>query len=112
MQKLFVEGSVAILKLNPVNDYIGPYLEGAFAELVADGFVRFAYGGATVGQYLVYHPDVDQIHITGAAATHDAIVWGTRRDAVARRDRNDPLLAKPITSELGNVSPVGEVETP
>jgi aldehyde dehydrogenase (NAD(P)+) len=55
---------------------------------------------------------VDEIHITGSDKTHDAIVFGTGPDAAERKKRNDPLLTKPITSELGNVSPTIVVPGP
>jgi aldehyde dehydrogenase (NAD(P)+) len=54
----------------------------------------------------VGHPGVGEVHITGGERTHQAIVWGPpgpERDA--RLARNVPLLAKPISSELGCVSP-------
>lgn len=106
IHKLFVEGHVAILKFSPVNSYIGPHIEHAFAELADAGFVRFAYGGADVGEHLVNHPLVDEVHITGSEHTHDLIVFGHGAEGKARRARNEPLLTKRITSELGNVSPV------
>lgn len=34
------------------------------------------YGGGKEGAYLVNHPIVANIHLTGSAATYDAIVWG------------------------------------
>jgi hypothetical protein len=37
---------VVVVKMNPVNDYLGPLLRKAFAPLVEAGFVEFAYGGA------------------------------------------------------------------
>ncbi len=106
VHQLFVEGRVALLKFSPVNDYIGPHTERNFASLMSDGFVRTAYGGADVGEYLVRHPGVDVVHVTGSARTHDAIVFGEGEEGAARKARNEPLLGKPITSELGNVSPV------
>ena len=106
VHKLFVEGHVAIAKFSPVNEYIGPHIEHAFAPLVEAGFVRFAYGGSEVGGHLVHHPLVDEVHITGSERTHDAIVYGTGEEGRIRKVRNEPLLHKRITSELGNVSPV------
>lgn len=106
VHKLFVEGHVAMVKFNPVNDYIGPYVEHAFGELIAAGFVRTSYGGAEVGDYLVMHDDVDEVHITGSERTHDAIVFGSGAEGEARKKANTPRMNKPITSELGNVSPV------
>ena len=106
VHKLFVDGEVALLKFNPINDYIGPYVEHAFADLIAAGFVRTSYGGADTGDYLVTHPEVDSIHVTGSEETHDAIVFGTGEEGRRRKERNEPRLGKAITSELGNVSPV------
>lgn len=106
IHKLFVEGHPSLLKFSPVNEYIGPHVEHAFSDLMADGLVRTAYGGADVGQYLVHHPDVTTIHITGAARSHDAIVWGPGEEGTRRKGTGAPLIDKPITSELGNVSPV------
>uniref|UniRef100_A0A7S0VM25 Aldehyde dehydrogenase domain-containing protein n=1 Tax=Polytomella parva TaxID=51329 RepID=A0A7S0VM25_9CHLO len=80
---------------------------------------------------LLHHPLVQHVQMTGGTATHDAIVWGSsaevdngstvnsndcggegqaskgeRESEQTRRKRaNDPLLKKPITSELGCVTP-------
>jgi acyl-CoA reductase-like NAD-dependent aldehyde dehydrogenase len=108
--KLFVEGLVCVLKMNPVNEWVGPYVERALAPLVARGYLRIVYGGADVGSALVYHPDVADVHITGSDRTHDMIVWGPPGPERERRKaENDPLLTVPISSELGNVSPVAIV---
>jgi acyl-CoA reductase-like NAD-dependent aldehyde dehydrogenase len=106
VHKLFVDGRTVLLKLNPVNDYLQPFLEESFAALIDAGYVRIATGGADVGAHLCEHADVDEIHITGSEATHDAIVWGTGEEGAQRRERGEPRLTKAITSELGNVSPV------
>lgn len=104
--KLYNEGQVCLLKMNPVNDYLGPFVEEAFAEFIEAGFVEVCYGGAEVGKYLTAHDRVDEIHITGSDKTHDAIVWGVGEEAERRRAEDDPRIDKRITSELGNVSPV------
>jgi hypothetical protein len=113
LYKMFVDGNVCVLKMNPVNEYLGPFFERAFKTLIDKGYLAVAYGGAEVGSYLSYHRNVDDLHITGSDKTHDIIVWGPpgaeRED---RKRRNDPLLKKPITSELGNVSPVMIVPGP
>ena len=106
VHKLFVEGQVCLLKMNPVNAYLGPFIERAFKRLVDDGFLRLAYGGADVGEYLCQHESVDEIHITGSDRTHDAIVFGVGEEGARRKAENDPRNTKRITSELGNVSPV------
>ncbi len=105
--KSFVDGAVCLLKMSPVNASLGPFFELALAPLISRGFLRIAYGGVEVGAYLVAHPAVDELHITGSAETHDLIVWGpagAEREALKRQ--NAPLFRKPVTSELGNVSPV------
>jgi aldehyde dehydrogenase (NAD(P)+) len=113
LHKLFVEGQVVLLKLNPVNEYLGPLFAEVLKPLIDQGYLAIAYGGAEVGQQLCRHPLVDEIHITGSDRTHDAIVWGedqTERDR--RRQLSEPLLDKRITSELGNISPVIVVPGP
>lgn len=106
LHKLFAENQVVLFKLNPVNEYLGPFIEEVYRDLIDAGFVRMAYGGADVGEYLCAHAAVDEIHITGSGATHDRIVFGAGDDGAARKARNEPRLRKRITSELGNVSPV------
>jgi acyl-CoA reductase-like NAD-dependent aldehyde dehydrogenase len=107
LYKMFVDGNVCIVKLNPVNEYLGPFYEKALAPLVEAGYLAFVKGGGDVGAYLVNHKLVDDVHITGSDRTHDLIVWGPPG---ADRDRRiaakDPLLKKSITSELGCVTPV------
>jgi hypothetical protein len=106
ISKIFQEGHVVLLKMNPVNEYLGPIFQRLFARLIDQGFVRIIYGGAEVGSAAVNHPDVDEVHITGSIHSHDAIVWGPAGEERERRKReSDPVLDKPITSELGNVSP-------
>ncbi len=112
LYKLVADGAVCILKMNPVNEYLGPILEDALEPLVAGGFLRFAYGGPEAGKQLCAHPLVDEIHITGSDKTHDRIVFGDGPDVEERKRRNDPVLRKPITSELGNVSPTIVVPGP
>jgi acyl-CoA reductase-like NAD-dependent aldehyde dehydrogenase len=105
LQQVFALGRACVLKVSPVNDYLGPLLELAFAPLVAEGFFAFAYGGRELGEHLVTHPLVTHVHVTGAAETHEAIVWGPPEGRAERKARHAPALRKPVTSELGNVSP-------
>jgi aldehyde dehydrogenase (NAD(P)+) len=102
----FVEGGVCLLKMSPVNDYLRPYYERAFAPLIELDYLAIVSGGGDVGHYLVNHPAVDAIHITGSSDTHDRIVWGSGDEACERRREQRPLTQKRVTSELGNVSPV------
>lgn len=107
LYKLFAENEVVLLKTNPVNEYVGQFLEQAFQPLIAAGFLQVVYGGAELGQYLCQHPAIDTIHITGSQQTHDAIVWGNTPSAqqVAKATQT-PSLNKPITSELGCITPI------
>jgi hypothetical protein len=107
LYKSIAEGYVCCVKMNPVNEWVGPFFERAFKPWIDRGFLRVVYGGAEVGKYLVEHDAVEDIHITGSNHTHDLIVWGPPGKERERRiAQNDPLLKKRITSELGNVSPV------
>jgi acyl-CoA reductase-like NAD-dependent aldehyde dehydrogenase len=107
LSKLFAENQVVIVKMNPVNAYVGEYLAQAFAPLIQAGFLHIVYGGAEVGEYLCQHPQVEAIHITGSHRTHDAIVWGsTPAEQQERKAANNPRINKPISSELGCVTPI------
>ena len=112
LYKLFVEKQVCLLKMNPVNEYLGPIFEDVFADLIRSRFVRLVYGGAGVGEYLVHHELVDEVHVTGSSRTHDAIVFGGGGEGEARKARGEPLIGKRVTSELGNVSPTIVVPGP
>jgi aldehyde dehydrogenase (NAD(P)+) len=111
--KLFNEGKACVLKLNPVNAYLGPYLERAYADAIRDGYLAVVYGGAEEGAYLVHHAGVDEVHMTGSDQTYNQIVWGPPgAEREARRRENRPVLKKPFTAELGGVAPVLVVPGP
>jgi aldehyde dehydrogenase (NAD(P)+) len=99
LYKLVADGAVCLLKLNPVNQYLGPFLEEIFAPLCERGFVRFVYGGADVGGFLCSHRAIEEIHVTGSEATFESIASGEGR-------------GKPLTGELGNVTPTIVVPGP
>ena len=106
LYKLVVEGQVVVLKMNPVNEYLGPFIDEAFAPLRERGFFRVVYGGAAEGDYLCTHRLVEEIHITGSDKTHDAIVFGVGEEGARRKANNEPRNTKHLSSELGNVSPI------
>lgn len=106
LYELLAHNRVAILKVNPTQDAIVPVFERALAPLIEPGFLRIVRGAGDVGGYLASHPDIAHVHITGAATTFDAIVWGTGAPAQRRRREGRPQLKKPITAELGGVSPI------
>jgi Aldehyde dehydrogenase family len=106
LSKLFVEGKVVVMKANPVNDYLVPHWDRALGALVEAGVLAIVDGGAEVGRYLTAHPSIDEVHITGSDKTYDAVVFGTGEEGARRKAADQPALDKPVTAELGNVSPV------
>lgn len=106
LYKLVVDDEVCLLKMNPVNEQVGPVIEDVFAPLVDAGFLEVVYGGIEVGKHLTDHPLVHSIHITGSARAHDAIIWGPGAEGEANKKAGTPRISKAITSELGCVSPV------
>jgi hypothetical protein len=103
---LAAEGRPVLCKLNPVNAYVGPHLAAAFAPLVEAGLVRLAYGGADVGEAACADARVATVHLTGSVATFDAVVWGPGPAGAAAKAARTRRLAKPVTAELGCVTPV------
>jgi len=104
LHALFVKGQVVALKPNPVNEYLGPLIETGFRALIRRGFLRIIYGDGAAGDYLVHHPGVDAIHLTGSDKTFEAIVFGPAG--------RQPVISKPVTAELGNVTPIIVVPGP
>ncbi|MCP4191601.1 MAG: aldehyde dehydrogenase family protein [Planctomycetaceae bacterium] len=105
LTKILQDNCVVLLKMNPVNAYLGTIFERSLAPLIKAGFLRIIYGGAETGRYAVGHDRVDEVHITGSIDTHDAIVWGPRERQAHRKATHQRVLEKRVTSELGNVSP-------
>ena len=89
LTKMFNEGKVCLLKLHPLNAYLGPLVEEAFAEAIARNFLHVVYGYREEGSYVSHHPAIDEIHLSGPPETHEQLLHG-----------------KVITSELGGVAPV------
>jgi acyl-CoA reductase-like NAD-dependent aldehyde dehydrogenase len=112
LTQLFHHDRVVVLKMNPVNEVLGPHMAEAFEPLVARGFLRIVYGGAQVGQHVVDHPDVAAVHLTGSDKTHDAIVFGTGAEGAKRKAEATPRIDKEVTAELGNVTPIIVVPGP
>lgn len=107
LYELVAFNRVVLLKLNPVMDAMLPVFEAAFAPLVRTGVLRIVPGAETaIGPYLTKHPRIAHVHITGSIVSHDAIVYGGGEEGRQRKAVDDPVLDKPITSELGGVSPI------
>jgi len=103
--KLYNERQVVLLKMNPVNEYLGEIFEEIFGEFIAAGFMRFVYGAGDVGAYLTSHPGIETIHITGSDRTYNIIRYGTGDEGEANRVADVPVNSRPISAELGGVSP-------
>ncbi|MBX3260322.1 MAG: aldehyde dehydrogenase [Labilithrix sp.] len=112
--KLFVEDELVLLKMNPVNEAIGPVLAAALAPLVDAGWLAIVYGGAEVGAHAAAHPKIGSLHVTGSDRTYDAIVWGgaSPDERAARKARRERANDKPFSAELGCVTPVLVVPGP
>ncbi|MGN7860822.1 aldehyde dehydrogenase family protein [Microbacterium sp. 22303] len=106
LYELLAHDRVVLLKVNPTQDALVPVFEKALAPLIAPGFLRIVRGAGDVGAFLTGHDAFAHVHITGSAPTFDAIVWGTGPQAKRRKRENRPVLKKPITAELGGVSPI------
>lgn len=106
LSKLFADGKVVVLKANPVNEYLVPYWRRALRALIEPGYLRIVTGGARAGRYLTAHDLITDVHVTGSDKTYDAIVFGVGEEGARRKRENDPLVTKPVSGELGNVSPV------
>jgi len=105
LHELFAADRVVLIKLNPVTDPLLGIFQAVLRPLSEHGVLRLITGDAEVGGYLAAHPRVGHVHITGSAATHDTIVFGSGAAGQARKKAGEPVLAKSITSELGGVSP-------
>ncbi|MDE3093707.1 MAG: aldehyde dehydrogenase family protein [Acidobacteriota bacterium] len=99
IHQLMGEGRVVVVKASPINEYLVDYWRRALAVFIEAGVLHITTGDADVGRHLVQRPDVGAVHITGAASTYDAVVAGTA-------GKSSGALDKPVTAELGNVSPV------
>ena len=106
LNKLFVEGQVVALKMNPVNAYLGPLIEDGFRALIQAGILQVLYGGAQEGGFLMNHSQADRAHMTGSIRTFETIVFGPGVEGQQRKQDREPHFTKKFTAELGNISPV------
>lgn len=111
LYELLAHNRTALLKVNPTQDALVPVFKRAFAPLIEPGLLRIVRGGPAVGEYLTGHAGFAHVHITGSESTFETIVWGSSKGPGAaattrRRRENRPRMSKPITAELGGVSPI------
>ncbi len=112
LHKLFQEDQVVIVKMNEANAYLGPLYERGFRALVERGFLRIVYGGAAEADYLIQHPLVDELHLTGSDKTYEAIVFGPGEEGKRHKALCQPIITKRFTAELGCITPVIVVPGP
>ena len=103
LTRIFQEGRAVLLKMNPTLQYLTPVFRKAFQPLIAADVLAVIDGDAATGQTLLNDSRISNIQITGSVNSHDAIVWGS--DPQAAKHNNQPVIDKPVTSELGNVTP-------
>ncbi|MFM9057959.1 MAG: aldehyde dehydrogenase family protein, partial [Planctomycetaceae bacterium] len=102
LTQVFEHGRAVLLKLHPLPVPLEPVLRDALGPLVAAGLLAIVTGGADVAGAAVRDPGVTHVHLTGGQGAFDALVWGGPGPRAAGAV---PALAKPVTCELGNVTP-------
>ena len=90
ISQIFEHGRAALVKLHPVHEPLTAVLQKAVAPLVDAGLVAFVAGDAAVASAGIAADTVNHVHLTGGAAAFAAVAAST---------------TKPITCELGNVTP-------
>jgi len=101
VSQIFEHGRAAVVKLHPLHEPLLPVYRDALAPLVDAGMVALLAGGHEIAAAAIASPAVGHVHFTGGQPTFDAIVWGP----AGPRCGGQPVLAKPITCELGGVTP-------
>ena len=104
---LITRKSVILLKLNPVNDYLKPVFEKVFQNFIERGYIIVTTGNIDESKYMATHPGINHIHLTGSDKTFEDIVYGKELTDKERKAKSlSKINNKPITSELGNVTPI------
>lgn len=102
LAQVFEHGRAALLKLHPVQAALAGPLGRALGPLVAEGLVNIVDGGPETARAAIDASATTHVHLTGGRGAFDAIVWGGPPPAVPGAV---PRLEKPVTCELGNVTP-------
>lgn len=97
LDQLFAQGSACVVKMNPVNDYLGPFYEQIFSQFVSRGLLRFVYGAADPTQAALLRPlshDSSTGQVLCGGHTHGAAGnlclrggWLTRSAAMAAQPK-------------------------
>lgn len=88
--QVFEHGRAAFVKLHPIHEPLAATLGRAFSPLVESGLVAFAVGGPELAARAIASPLVTHVHLTGGTAAFEAVAAS---------------CAKPISCELGSVTP-------
>lgn len=126
--QLFGRHRPVLLKLSDVFAHLIEVVEDALAPLVERDVVRVVAAGPTVGEQLVANPAFGAIHVTGTAATRDAIVaqvtarpdgpaWpdgpdGPDGPAGSSRSAGQAQDAPAVSAEIGGLTPIVVVPGP
>jgi acyl-CoA reductase-like NAD-dependent aldehyde dehydrogenase len=100
--QIFEHGRAVLLKLHPLHAPLEPVLSAALHPLVEAGLLAIVSGGPELARAAVASDAVTHVHLTGGQGAFESIVWGGRDPHAAGAV---PQLTKPITCELGNVTP-------
>ncbi len=104
---LITRKSVILLKLNPVNEYLKPVFEKVFQNFIERGYIIVTTGNIDESKYMATHQGINYIHLTGSDKTFEDIVYGRELTDKERKSKSlSKINNKPITSELGNVTPI------
>ena len=104
---LITRKSVILLKLNPVNEYLKPVFEKVFQNFIERGYIIVTTGNIDESKYMATHPGINHIHLTGSDKTFEDIVYGRELTDKERKSKSlSKINNKPISSELGNVTPI------
>lgn len=102
ISQIFEHGRGVLLKLHPLHAALEPVFRAALAPLISAGLLAIVPGGADVAAAAIASPLATHVHLTGGQAAFDAIVWG---GGGPRPSHAVPRLTKPVTCELGGVTP-------
>lgn len=111
---MFIENCVAVYKVSPLNAPLLPIFANIFGPLLKKKYLVFTKGGPSEAATLLHDPAVTKWFMTGNIRTAYSILYGsmtspwtgTALGTVPNEALESGLmLRKPMTIELGNVSP-------
>lgn len=103
MYQLFVRKRCCFLKHHPLRKEMHDLFSVLFADIIEEGFFGCQFFDVKLTNEVIHHDAITTVHMTGGIHTHDNIVWGEK--SAQNKAKNEPVLHKEITSELGCVTP-------